>query len=317
MSSFDKYGKTTHGEPQTVFEKTMGNFEKYTTIVHTFVLHAASMDFDGDRVAPLLLSLLPYVNESLVSGRAGEEGWPANDEWTAWLLSLDEAHTHVCERNGLHRAASCIGSMPSDLRELCDVVAAASNALGRQGGGADGECSCSCSWRQSAEKAQQVKSLLAAVGARCHGGLGHIRRVVDVGCGKGHLTAALASALDVPALGLDFDAELLVAARALYPSVHFEARDIVDDGLPCMDGDLVVGLHPCGCLGEAVVSAIACRPCSVTLLMVPCCWHKQRAPYREALSAAGASSGRLRLPHAALKKASMALDASRSEPSRR
>ena len=275
-------------------------------------------ELDGAAAETLLVSLLPHVHEFLVSGRAGEDGWPGNNAWVDWLLSLDEERTHECERLGLHRAsARHTTGMPADLRSLCDVVVAASNALGRRSGDSVGECSCSCAWRQSAEKAQQVTSLLAAVGARC-GGLGGIRRVVDVGCGKGHLTAALAAALDVPALGLDFDAELLEAARALYPSVAFEARDIVDDGLACEEGDLVVGLHPCGCLGEAVVAAIARQAHQkATLLMVPCCWHKQRAPVREALSSTGAASGRLRLPHAALKKASMALDASRSVPSRR
>ena len=171
-----------------------------------------------------------------------------------------------------------------------------------------------------------------AVGERCD--LSRIRRVVDVGCGKGHLTAALRSSLNVPALGLDFDAELLVAARTLYPAVEFEARDIVDNGLPIRDGDLVVGLHPCGCLGEAVVASVAnlqkaecgeCGECSeeaessgagATLLMVPCCWHKQRAPTRAPLSSVCASAD-LHLPHHALKKASMAMDASQSVPSRR
>ena len=82
------------------------------------------MDLDGERLAPLLLSLLPHVDEALVSGRAGEQGWPGNDNWTGWLLSLDEAQTHECERDGLHRCTtSCGSNMPSDLRDLCDVVA--------------------------------------------------------------------------------------------------------------------------------------------------------------------------------------------------
>ena len=32
----------------------------------------------------------------------------------------------------------------------------------------------------------------------------------------------------------------------------FESRDLVAQGLECEEGDLVVGLHPCGALGEAV-----------------------------------------------------------------
>ena len=54
----------------------------------------------------------------------------------------------------------------------------------------------------------------------------------------------------------------------------------------------------------------------ITLLMVPCCWHKQNAPRRAPLSSAAVAAG-LHLPHAALKKASMALDASQSLAGRR
>lgn len=266
----------------------------------------------------LLRSLLPQVDEKLLSGRAGEPDWPGNAGWEDWLLGLDAVTLHDCERYGLHRAKTPC-NMPTDLRLLCELVVSASMALGRHGDKPTGECSCSCSLRQSAEKAVQVNALLSAVGARCD--LSRVRRVVDVGCGKGHLTAALRKALGVPALGLDFDVGLLEAGRALYPDVTFEARDIVVDGLPCEAGDLVVGLHPCGCLGEAVVSAVSKRHKAsdgrgAALLMVPCCWHKQRAPRREPLSTP-CTLAELRLPHSALKKASMAMDASQSVPSRR
>ena len=45
--------------------------------------------------------------------------------------------------------------------------------------------------------------LLATVATRID--LRRVRRVVDVGCGKGHLLAALRAHLGVPALGLDID----------------------------------------------------------------------------------------------------------------
>ena len=54
----------------------------------------------------------------------------------------------------------------------------------------------------------------------------------------------------------------------------------------------------------------------VTVLIVSCCWHKQRTAWREPLSSAGVAAG-LRFPHAALKKACMALDASPSVAPRR
>ena len=78
--------------------------------------------------------------------------------------------------------------------------------------GGDDCCSNSCEWRQSAEKAEQVDTILRALPARLSGGLGSIRRVVDAGCGKGHLTAKLQRKLGVPALGFDSDAALVSTA---------------------------------------------------------------------------------------------------------
>ena len=202
-------------------------------------------------------SLAPHAHpHSLLSGRSCDEGWPGEPAWVDYLLALPEAELAACERAGLHHVApdALPTGMPTSLRVLCDAVAAASAALGRRTGGCAGSCSTSCAWRQSAEKAEQVDALLGAVAARlCRPG--RVRRVVDVGCGKGHLTAKLQAALGVPALGLDFDAALIGRARELYPSVTFEARDLVREGLACDDGDLVVGLHPCGALGEAIIRA--------------------------------------------------------------
>lgn len=337
---------------------------------------------------------LHATSESLLSGRACDAAWPNEPEWEAYLLALPEETLALCERSGLHRVSNnLLPLMPASLRALCDTVASASIALGRRhsldGGGG---CSTCCAWRQSAEKAEQVEALLGTVTANLSGW--RIRRVVDVGCGKGHLTAKLQRALDVPALGLDVDATLIETAQALYPHVSFEVRDLVQQGLECAEGDLIVGLHPCGALGEAIVRAVAgaaathrqearppsqssegrespeaasaansagdagdCQPCDgsedddghgsgasnhvnhgtdgAALLMVPCCWHKQNGLWREPLSlamlataaggstaeasAAGASTcaAPLRFPLKALKKASMALDASTSLTGRR
>ena len=384
-------------------------------------------DVDGSGLLRrVFASLEPHArSHSLLEGRACVEGWPYEPAWEQYLLSLPEAVLSRCEHLGLHRmpAAELASPMPESMQLLCEAVASASIALGRQGvaGAGGGGCSNSCAWRQSAEKAEQVDALLSAVVARLGHDAGHIRRVVDVGCGKGHLTAKLQRALGVPALGLDFDATLIETAKQLYPAVTFEARNMVREGLVCRPGDLIVGLHPCGALGEAIVTAIvrsyqggqatatgpagrdvrgeegqqaerdvdvvereplrasellhACepppmeRPSSLgaaepneaeeakeaeeaeeaeaaaageaaaaakitaaaateatpapadesrgfTLLMVPCCWHKQNVAMREPLSSAARATG-LRLPTPALKKASMALDASTSLSRRR
>lgn len=310
-----------------------------------------------------LLALTPAP--TLLTGRAGDASWPDEGTWREYLLSLSVEATEACEYLGLHHAPQwATVDMPTTLRSLCDGVATASSLLGRNvhtstcsecvkesgqtagGGGSRGHGN----WRQSREKGEQVGALLVAAVARLD--CTRMRRVVDVGCGKGHLTSELSRSLGIPALGLDSEATVLSAARELYPQVTFERCDVVDEGLArhLCPGDLVVGLHPCGALGEAIVAA-ACsfsRPpavqCAcesargsasvtagsgceeeggkgahdegVALLMVPCCWHKQKVPLRAPLSAAAVTAG-LYLPHAALKKASMALDSSQSLEARR
>ena len=342
--------------------------------------HEISCNNKMTTFSTLLASLSPYLSDgSLLCGRSGDKDWPSDASWAEFLLALPREDVEACERLGLHRVARVRDAAPESLRRLCATVASASAALGR---GAEGStCSCCQSaiaashraFRQSAEKSEQVSALLASASARLE--LSRVRRVVDVGCGKGHLVSKLRSELGVPALGVDVDDAVLDAARATYPEVEcFECRDVVAAGLPLQAGDLVVGLHPCGALGEAIVRAV--RDCargegesggggdggsSCALLMVPCCWHKQgssvaaREPLSErarmldaiaetvsggdecgvaiedddataasvtgngggAASAAVGGGGGMRLPLAALKKASMALDSTGSVQTRR
>src|SRR5437764_12472284 len=56
-------------------------------------------------------------------------------------------------------------------------------------------------------------------------------RVLDLGCGTGHLTAQIAAA-GAEAVGLDSSAEMLGQARAAYPDLTFvlgDARDFASD----------------------------------------------------------------------------------------
>ena len=58
-----------------------------------------------------------------------------------------------------------------------------------------------------------MRRLLETAAARLP--LHAIRRVVDVGAGKGHLTAGLAALVGAPALAVDSDASLLRVGAAL------------------------------------------------------------------------------------------------------
>lgn len=218
-------------------------------------------DTKADLLLRVFASLEPHARSiALLEGRANDDdGWPYEPTWESYLCSLPEAVLARCECYGLHclpEAELLQPPMPESLRQLCVSVSSASIALGRRAVGmGGGSCSSCCSWRQSAEKAEQVDALLGAFAARLRGGASGVRRVVDVGCGKGHLTAKLQRALGVPALGLDIDRALIETARKLYPAVAFEARDLVHEGLAWHAGDLIVGLHPCGALGEAMITA--------------------------------------------------------------
>ncbi|KAL1498706.1 hypothetical protein AB1Y20_014017 [Prymnesium parvum] len=285
-----------------------------------------AMEAHFDELLAALSGLSAPERAALLCGRAGDPGWPAPPGWAATLLALPPLSLGAAERRGLSALPSALSAaFPPTLAALCRAVAGASDGLGidasaapaaAEGGGEARRLA----WRQREEKAEQLRALHAALEARLEGG--RLRRVVDVGCGKGHATAALAAALQLPALGVDRDAKLLNAARQTYPHVSFEACDVLAPELSrCLrDGDLVLGLHPCGALGEAVVSTVAelnrGGERRVSLVMIPCCWHKQGTPLRPPLSAR-ARRARLWLPHAALKKASMALDSSSSVDARR
>ena len=52
-------------------------------------------------------------------------------------------------------------------------------------------------------------------------------RILDLGCGTGHLTAKIAEA-GAAVVGIDRDAAMITEARRAYPQLHFEQRDARD-----------------------------------------------------------------------------------------
>ena len=269
--------------------------------------------------------------DELLCGRASVPGWPNPAGWRDFLLGLDEPTLCECERRGLHHYTTAWNEcMPATLRALCESVRRASVELrGRRpditGSSKYASMAASRTSRKKGpllprkvtqSKAAQVRALAQVTASRMSSKEG-VQRIVDVGCGRGHLLAELQAVLGVNALGIDRNGDLLKSARELYPSVEFEAIDVFAGKLgPILrKGDLLVGLHPCGLLGERLVEAVA--PCAdVSLIMVPCCLHKQGGAPRPPRSVRGRELG-LTIPCAALKKASMALDASATVGPRR
>jgi SAM-dependent methyltransferase len=67
-----------------------------------------------------------------------------------------------------------------------------------------------------------------------------VRRVVDVGCGAGPLTAALIHA-GFEVTGIDKSAELLAIARAAVPRARFVHKSIYDAEIPACEAILALG----------------------------------------------------------------------------
>ena len=124
-------------------------------------------------------------------------------------------------------------------------------------------------------------------------GFSGLSEIVDVGAGRGQLTTRASSALSVPAVGLERDPERVAVATALVGDlpVHFVTADVLSStdnplrSLPPTPHRLLLALHGCGELGDALVTAAAATQASVLLL--GCCPQKIRGHERVALVSGG------------------------------
>eukprot|EP00435_Cladocopium_sp_Y103_P037043 s643_g9.t1 len=229
--------------------------------------------------------------------------------WADYLLKLpDDALLHA-EQQGLAELLLQDDRAPSTLRDTATALSALEAqlpVLARPSAAANGYGG----YGMSKPKLQQVHCFLRA--AR-HCLQQEIERVVDVGCGLGALTRELASSLRVPCLGLDRDPEKVRSAERLAENVgsqvSFAVCDIQTPGALrdlLRPNDLVVGLHPCGSLGEDLIRAV--RTSEAALLMVSCCimgrpWAPVPFP-RRPCSQLGQELA-LSMPRSALKMANL------------
>ena len=107
-----------------------------------------------------------------------------------------------------------------------------------------------------------------------------IKRVMDVGSGQGHLSFRLADVLSSSVdniVGLERCEELLRRASvspAFHSAVSFICCDAVSSSISTRKGDLVVGLHACGSLGDTIVNSAA-ELGSSAVILVTCCLQKR------------------------------------------
>ncbi len=228
---------------------------------------------------------------------AGPPGWAARRGWTPFVQALPEALVDEAGRAGLERCLP--DDAPPDLR----ARAAASRRVVDRLEATPAPAPVTTRGT-SPRKGSQIAAFAEAVAELA----ARSARVVDVGSGHGHLTRHLARVGGRPVLGLEIDpARVAVAARraeaeglgppALGP-VDFATCDVLAEGLALRSGDLAVGLHACGALGDALVTAAATAGAGVAL--VSCCFQKVRGAERAPLSTDDAA---LRFPRAVMSLA--------------
>lgn len=223
--------------------------------------------------------------------------WCERRGWSAFLLGLDDGALERCEHGETARVLSALAGAPPSLLAFARAVIAATELapLEPHPEGAPALL------RASERKRRQVGALAALVARWVPGA----RRVVDLGAGHGHLTRELAACLGVAALGIEAREHVVEGARALTASdaVRFVRRDAIADPIALAPGDLVVGLHACGALGDAIARAAAESGAGV--LLVSCCPQKIEGEERAPLSAIGRRLD-LRMPREHLGLANLA-----------
>lgn len=229
----------------------------------------------------------------VVHGRvdsAAPPAWCERRGWSRFLLSLPDEAVGAAERHGLERAVAQMPAPPASLARLVAEVTRLVEPYRTAPIVARGSGSSHAPLR----KRVQVAALLAA----CEAHFSSAARVVEVGTGRGHVARSLAARFGVPVVGIDSNPALVHRARELPggDDVLFSVAD-GEQPLDLAAGDLVVGLHACGALGDALVRQAARG--GAELLLVSCCLQKVAASARQPLSSM-ARQGQLVIPRAAL-----------------
>lgn len=243
------------------------------------------------RVLDVVLPVRDVLEERVDT--ATEPAWCLRRGWAPFLLALDDDAVRKSEAAGLAELLPDLPGAPASLRELGRACGAASELPRLQHATAlDGEALRSVRLR----KRTQLSALLGAVAAMAR----DAERIVDVGAGSGHFTRLSAELFERDALGLERNLERVAAANERLERSGSRAQLVTVDArsaLALHGGDLAIGLHACGELGDHLVQASALASCDLAL--VSCCLQKISTPVRQPLSAL-ARGAELRREHLGL-----------------
>lgn len=218
----------------------------------------------------------------MVDGRVSDPivpAWCASRGWDAFLLGLTREQVEACEAGPATWLRDC-AQAPTTLRELARAVIDVT-AVPDLGARALQSQLAMTSVRE--RKRIQIRALVEAlrfVATRSD-------RVVDVGCGAGHLTRIVAQQWERGAVGLERNHDLVAQAAELarLAQVEFQVCDVFQQQIAVHPGDFVVGLHACGEVADIGLRAAASAGASAAF--VSCCLQKVRGDVRPALSQQG------------------------------
>ena len=232
-----------------------------------------------------LLPVLDIIDQRVHDARAPD--WCERRGWTDFLLGLSEADLQRCEAQGLAVALPTLASVPRTLTELAGRVleVSALPALDARAVQPKREDFRGVAFR----KQKQLAALLGALAPLAAGA----RRIVDVGAGSGHFARLSAQHFERATLGLERDPERVARAKNRaresasddqLVTAEFAVIDASSETLRLDPGDLAIGLHACGELGDTLVRAVVGS--GAHLALVSCCLQKISAPERLPLSRA-------------------------------
>lgn len=248
-------------------------------MVTTFsIMHALS------RAQETLLPVLDIIEQRVHDAHVPD--WCERRGWSDFLLGLSEAELMRCEAEGLAFALPSLLGVPTTLSDLARHVLSVS---------ALPVLEAPLVWPAREDfrgvglrKQRQLSTLLGALGKLA----APARRIVDVGAGSGHFARLSARHFSRTTLGLERDPERVASAtrRASKSAddqrvtAEFSVIDASSQTLRLFPGDLAIGLHACGELGDTLVQAVA--DSGADLALVSCCLQKIRATERAPLSRA-------------------------------
>jgi hypothetical protein len=214
--------------------------------------------------------------------RAGPQppAWVIHRGWLDYLSGLGDVELERADTEGIDAWFLSDVRCPPSLADLAQRVRSLTTAIPHLPfSPPDFEAS-----HMNVRKRGQVATIVKLLGDAFPA----LSELVDIGAGHGHLTMHAAEALSVPTVGLERNRECIATARALSAGrpVRFIDADVLAADNPLRDlspdpNRLLMALHGCGDLGDAVVqAAVATRS---RVLLLPCCPQKIRGSQRSSL----------------------------------